>query len=99
MKDIKFAKLLQTSLTEDGADDIVRLEISDAPLPIQEDAIDAAIRIEIYVRVAGRQLPLVAHVQLDALDATINTLKRIRDEIYSAAAKDGQDMRPRPRGG
>lgn len=70
---------------------VVQLQISDAPLPAE----DATILIRLTVKLPAYKLPLLAHLQREAMDAA----SRILRDLHLAVGQDIQETSypPNPR--
>jgi hypothetical protein len=86
------AAILQTIVTPDGDGTVVQLQISDAPL-LDESA---AIRIALTVRVGAYDLPLLAHLEREALEVALRALRDLSQAKASEIVKSSHSMHPEP---
>jgi hypothetical protein len=84
------AKILRTSVTPDGDDDLVQLEIADVSLP----ADDPATHLTLAVRVPAFRGPQPAYLQYQAIEVARDVLKKIVNDLAAEMVGHGN---PPPR--
>ena len=81
------AMILRTSVSPDGEDDRVQLEISDAPLQVETASMEGSIRMSVEVKIPAYKAPLIEHIQIEVIDETINALRIIKHGLEGSSLK------------
>lgn len=79
------AKILETAITPDGRETIVRLLIADGS-PTDEPAFDS-IRLELTAKLPDADSPLLAVAQREAIAKAEEVLSRLHGELQQAASR------------
>jgi len=87
------AEIRETIVTPDASGTLVQLQISDVPLPAE----DAAIRITLAVRVPEYRLPLLAHLQREAMRTASAILRDLTQDLGSEIQDTSYDLSPTPK--
>jgi hypothetical protein len=82
------AQILETIVTPTGSSSTIQLYISDAP----RDAEDAGIRLTLTVSIPAYRVPLLAHLQRDALDKAAETLRSVYRGLGIELEKNGRPL-------
>lgn len=85
-------EILETIVTPDANGTLVQLQISDKPLLAE----DAAIRLVLTVRVPALELPLLVHLQREAMKVGSDALRAVLQDLASQIQQTPHDVNPRP---
>jgi hypothetical protein len=85
------ASILRTTVSPDASYDIVQLEISDSRLASGEVSIaeGAAIQVTVEARIQGFVAAPLAHIQLAAVDAALEALRNISQDLRNEIQPSG----------
>lgn len=84
------AKILETTVTPNARGSVVQLQISDAPL----DAEAWAIRLTLSVQIPAYRLPLVAHVEREAINIADDVLAALLRNMAEEIQAGRHNLRP-----
>ncbi len=87
------AKILETTVIPNAGGSLVQLQISDAPL----DAEAWAIRLTLSVQIPAYRLPLLAHVEREAINIADDVLGTLLRTMAEEIQKSRHDLHPSSR--